>query len=116
MVVINKTKSKTLAESAQICFSPLSQAKGLMFSKPLKKNCLVFAFKNERFVMLHMLFVFSPIDILFLNRKNRVVELRENIKPFTPLIKSKKEVKYVIELPKGTIKKTKTRLNDLIQF
>ena len=116
MKVINKTRSKTLVISAKICSSPISQAQGLMFSKPLKNKCLVFEFKKQKTVYLHMLFVFFPIDILLLDKTKKVIELRQNIKPFAPLIKSKKKAKYVLELPKGTIKRTNTKLKDRLQF
>ena len=116
MKVINKTRRKTIAESAKICPSPLSKAKGLMFSKPLKDKALVFVFKKPKQVVLHTLFVFFPIDIMFLDKKQRVVETIGDVKPFTPLIRSRESVNFVIELPNGTIKRTKTRVKDLIQF
>ncbi|OGM01325.1 hypothetical protein A3K72_03050 [Candidatus Woesearchaeota archaeon RBG_13_36_6] len=99
-----------------MCLSQMAKAMGLMFSKPLKDEGLIFIFKKPRQVALHMFFVFFPIDIIFLDKRRRVIELKEYVKPFTPLIKSRKPASYVVELPKGTIKKTKTKIGDLIQF
>jgi len=45
----------------------------------------------------------------------KVVELKENFKPFT-FYKTKKSVKYAVEVSKGTIKKSKTKLRDLVVF
>lgn len=115
-MIRNKTKSTTLVKTASYCKTIYSQAKGLMFSKPLKDQCLVFVFKNSKKTVLHMFFVFFPIDIVFLNNKKRVVEVMENVKPFTPFIKSKNKAKYIIELPSRTINKSKTNINDLIEF
>lgn len=89
------------------------KAKGLMFSKP---RPLIMVFKKQSKIMLHMLFVFWPIDILFLDKSKLVVDLKEKAKPFQLSIKSKKPAKYVIELPFGTIKKTKTKIGHKITF
>ena len=86
-----------------------------MFSKKIKDKGLVFIFQKARRMDLHMFFVFYPIDVLFLDDDKRVVEIKENFKPFT-VYYSKNKVKYVIELPVGTVDKTKTKLNDNIGF
>lgn len=78
-----------------------------------KQETLVFVFNKEKIVPLHMWFVFYPIDVIYLDADKRVVELKENFKSFsyyTPL----KKAQYVLELEKGTIKKTKTKEKDLI--
>ena len=62
-----------------------------------------------------MLFVFYPIDVLFLNDKKYVVGMKKNFAPFT-FYKSKKKAMYAIELPSGTIKQTKTGIGDKIKF
>ena len=62
-----------------------------------------------------MLFVFYPIDVLFLGKNKVVVEIKESLMPFT-VYTPKNKAKYIIELPQGTIKKTKTVLRDKIKF
>jgi uncharacterized membrane protein (UPF0127 family) len=78
----------------QICDSIWSKASGLMFSK--KKN-LVFVFDQEKRVGLHMLFVFFPIDVLFLDKNKRIIEIKRNFRPFS-FYTSKEKAKYVVEL------------------
>ncbi len=78
----------------KICNSVWSKTRGLMFSK--KRN-LVFVFDEEKRVSLHMLFVFFPIDVLFLDKDKRIVEIKKNFKPFR-VYTSKNKTKYVIEL------------------
>lgn len=51
---------------------------------------------------IHMLFVFFPIDVVWLDKNKKVVDKRENVKPFTPWITPGKAAKYVIELPRNT--------------
>lgn len=81
----------------------------------IKPKPLIFIFKKEKIIPLHMLFVFYPIDILFLNKNKIVAEIKENFKPFS-FYTPKNKAQYVIELPQGTIKKTKTALGDRINF
>jgi uncharacterized membrane protein (UPF0127 family) len=71
----------------------LSQARGLMFSR--KKN-LLFSFKREDSVSLHMLFVFFPIDVLFLDSKKQVVE-KARLFPFSVYFPMKRCM-YLLEL------------------
>ena len=113
MNIKNKTKKTLLAKNAKICKNIFSKGLGLMFSR--KKKTIIFIFKKEKKVPLHMFFVFYPIDVLFLNKNKNVVEKKENFKPFA-FYSPKNKSKYVIELPKATIKKTKTGLGDKIEF
>jgi len=86
------------------CESFFSRLKGLMFSRRLKDHCLLFVLPEERIVDLHMFFVFFSIDVVFLNKKKEIVDLKQNFRPFTVYI-SKKPAKYVLEMPLGTIKR-----------
>ena len=77
----------------KICDSFWSKARGLMFSR--RKN-LIFVFDDEKRRDLHMLFVFFPINVLFLDKHKRVVE-KARLKPFC-FYKSKKKAKYIVEI------------------
>lgn len=112
-MIKNLTEKVIIAKNAKICRNAFSKAIGLMFSK--KPNPLVFIFENEKIVRLHMLFVFFPIDIIFLDKNKQIVELKESLRPFsfyTPKLKAM----YVIELPGGTINRTKSKIGDNIKF
>jgi uncharacterized membrane protein (UPF0127 family) len=85
-----------------------------MFSKKTDKT-LLFIFGKESRVSLHMVFVFYPIDIMFLDEKKKVVELKQGLRPFGFYI-PKNKARYIIESPYGTIKKSKTRIGDKISF
>jgi len=65
-----------------------------MFSR--KRN-LLFVFDKEKRISLHNFFVFFPIDLVFLDKNRRIIEIKHNFKPFT-FYKSKNNVKYVLEL------------------
>lgn len=112
MNIKNITKKTLLAENAKLCASIISKTLGLMFSKP---QSLIFIFKKEKIVPLHMCFVFYPIDVLFLDKNKIAVEMKESFKPFNFYNPNNKSM-YVIELPNGAIKKTKTEIGDKIDF
>lgn len=78
----------------KLCRSMWSKAGGLMFSK--KRN-LIFVFDEEKRISLHMFFVFFPIDVLFLDKNKRIVEIKRKFMPFT-FYQSKKKAKYVVEI------------------
>ncbi|MGB9748424.1 MAG: DUF192 domain-containing protein [Candidatus Woesearchaeota archaeon] len=75
-----------------VCSSVLKKFLGLMFSK--KKN-LLFVFDCEKRISLHMLFVFYPILVVFLDKKMFVVE-KKILKPFT-FYTPKYKAKFVLE-------------------
>jgi uncharacterized protein len=109
-MIANKTKKKTVAKNFILCNTLWSKFMGLMFSGD-NRQFMVFKFNDEKKISLHMMFVFYPIDVVFLDSKKKVVDTKENFKPFS-LYASKKPAKYCIECPKGTIGKTKTKVGD----
>jgi len=68
--------------------------RGLMFRK---KQNLIMIFDKEKKVSLHMFFVFYLIDVLILNEKKEILEIKRNFKPFS-FWNSKEKGKYVAEL------------------
>jgi len=56
-----------------------------------------------------------PIDVLFLDREKTVVGVEENLSPgrFAPV---RWKAKTVLELPAGTIRRTRTQLGDRIEI
>lgn len=114
MPVKNATKKTIVGKNARVLGGILPKFIGLMFSKKTG-NALIFRFKKERIISLHMLFVFYPIDVLFLGKNMAVVDKKENFRPFS-FYSSKKMAMYAVELPEGAIKKTKTEAGDRIVF
>ncbi|MDP2907544.1 MAG: DUF192 domain-containing protein [Nanoarchaeota archaeon] len=97
-------KNKILANKVKHCSNIFSNFKGLRFSKQLKeKHALILVAENESIIetMIDMLFVFFPIDVLWLDKNKRVVDIRRNVKPFTLIVIPKRPAKYIIELKKG---------------
>ena len=78
-----------------------------MFCKSLKFREGIVLVANKEGISntsIHMFFVFFPIDIIWLDKNLRIVDYKQNVKPFTFLVNPNKPAKYVLELPKKSIK------------
>ena len=107
-----RKERESLGEACLIT-SLLGKAKGLMFT--LRPKTLIFASDREEHVPLHMWFVFYPIDVLYLDKKKRIIEVKEGFLPFTVHIPEVRSW-YVVELPKGSVKKHGLEVGDLMHF
>ncbi len=112
--IVNLSRKTVVSSRRRLVSSVLGKAWGLMLSRRVKTS-LVFVLGSEQKIALHMLFVFCPIDVLLLDRNKKVVELKENLKPFA-FYTGRKKAKYVIELPAGSIRSSRTRVGDMIRI
>jgi uncharacterized protein len=97
-----KLNGKVISKG-KLCNDYFSKFRGLMFSKKLKKEnsvILVCDFESRFCCAIHMLFVFFPLDVIFLNKKKEVVDIRKSY-PFVSFIAPKSNSKYVIEMNMG---------------
>lgn len=116
-MALTKQKSKrAIANDAVFCRSAFSKMRGLMFARDDGNRALIMVFDEELFVPLHMLFVFFPIDIIYLDKDKNVVELFRGAKPFISYIRPKRKARYVIELSAGKIKENNIRIGDKLSF
>ena len=113
-MITNESRKIILANNHNLCSSVFSKAKGLMFSFPINDFAIVFPFKKEKKLSLHMFFVFFAIDVLFLNKKGIVVDLKEKFLPFA--LYTSKKASTVIELPCNTINATHTKIGDYVMI
>jgi uncharacterized membrane protein (UPF0127 family) len=112
MRIVNKKNKEIISPNAEACTTYVQKARGLMFSK---QKDLFFQFSKEERVPLHMWFVFYPIDVVYLNKQKKVVEIKEHFKPFTMYF-PKEKAQYVLELPAGTVKKSRIAIADVLGF
>jgi len=114
MIIRNTTRNIVIGKNAVACNDAISKATGLMFSR--KRNIqLILKFEKEKKVSLHMFFVFYSIDVLFLDKRKVVVDMKETFKPFS-VYRSQREAMYAVELPSGAVKKSKTEIGHRIEF
>ena len=92
--------------------------RGLMYRKNKLNDSegVLFIYKNPQKIKMWMKNTYIPLDLLFLNKKFRVIEYKENLKPHdvTTDFSSYKKCKYAIEVNSGTIKKNNIKEGTLI--
>ena len=93
-------KKKGFSAACNVANSILSRARGLMFSSLHWNEGLLFVFPEEEIVDIHMLFVFFPLDVVWLNKKGKIVQIKRNVKPFMPFIAGEKAT-YLLEMKAG---------------
>ena len=100
-----------LAESAALADTAFSRLKGLLGRRGIAAHEAMIITHCRS---IHMFFMKFAIDAVFVNKRGVVVGLVENIKPFrmSPYFFSSS---YVIELPVGKIRETRTRAGDEIK-
>lgn len=120
MKIVNKNKDFVISDNAHIADSLLSRFLGLMFSKP-KDMILVSPREDVVCSSIHMLFMKFPIDVLWLDSRMRVVDIKKKILPLDifkrktwGIYKPRNPAKYVIELGNGKI--GNTEIGDEIEF
>lgn len=106
-VIIN---NQMIGNNIDIADNFFTRLNGLMFKKELKENDgLIINPCNS----IHMFFMNFPLDIVFVNNNNEIVEILEDIKPWR-ISKIYFNADFVIELPTGTIKKKNIQKNQKI--
>lgn len=113
----NNSTNQKIIEKTKLATSFFAKLKGLMLETK-HDYALIFVLEKETIIgaSIHMMFVGFPIDVVYLNSKKQIIDLVENIKPWTLNYSPKKPAKYFIELPQTTIKKTNLKLGQEIEW
>ncbi|MBM3249956.1 MAG: DUF192 domain-containing protein [Candidatus Omnitrophica bacterium] len=112
MQVTNKSKATILATQVEIADTTLRRVKGLLGRKGLNKGqALVIRPCNS----IHTFFMQFPIDVLFMDKNNRVVRALPEVKPWR-LSAVYFAATYTIELPAGAIRESRTQEGDLLEL
>jgi len=62
-----------------------------------------------------MMFMFYPVDLLYLNKDKKVVERKRNLKPFH-LYKPLNKAQYIVEMEDGFIEKNMIYVGETITW
>lgn len=106
MRIINKTSDITLTEHAIQTKNVFEKAVGLIGKEP-QTLILRTHFGIHTFGMTY------PIDVLVLDKHHSVVAIKKSLKPNRIFLWNPR-YDFVIELPKGTIARSKTKIGDTL--
>ena len=62
-----------------------------------------------------MFFVFYPIDVIFLDKDKKIIEIKQKFLPFS-FYNSKKEASCIIELQNGSVDKFRLKIGEKIDI
>jgi uncharacterized membrane protein (UPF0127 family) len=81
---------------------PESNAKGLMFRKNLPNNAgMLFEFEGEEILSFWMKNTYIPLDIIYVDARHQIVDIKHAKPLSTKSLPSKKPAKYVVEVNAG---------------
>lgn len=110
MKIINKTKNTILAKDAIIADTAFKRMRGLLGKNDFKSGeALILKPGNS----IHTFFMRFPIDVLFLDKENRIIKALSSIKPFH-FTNIYFKACLTIELPANTIAASSTQEGDIL--
>ena len=98
--------------------TPKEQMKGLMFMKKIEPDVgYMFYYNPSKIASFWMKNTFVPLDIIFIDKYNRIVYLIEGMVPHdTEKRGYSKQIRYAIEINRGYIKKYNLKHGMTIRF
>lgn len=95
---ITKSTGEVVATRAKRADTFMSRLRGLMFTSPLQpeEGLLI-----EPCTSIHMMFMWYPIDAIFLDKDNRIVACYDALPPWRGISGWHRDAAKVLELPAG---------------
>ena len=116
-MAITKDDGSIVAAEVEYADTMLKQIIGLMFRKSVPESyAMVFTMRRDNREGIHMLFMRFPIDIAFLDKDKRIIDIRQNLKPWTGLAFSHKPFRYAIEIPAGAAARASLKLGERLNW
>jgi hypothetical protein len=112
MIVENTSRGTVLGEAIQVASTAVQRVKGL-----LGRDCLLdgqgLLFRGTS--SLHTFFMQFPIDVVFADKRGKVLKVSRNVGPFK-LVGAPLRAYYAIELPAGAASRSQTHAGDRLKF
>ena len=116
MILIDNSSEKILAHKLEFADSFWSRFRGLMFRRNFDEGeALVFELPHPRKFGVHTFFVFFPIDLVYLDKDKKVLELEEDLSPWR-IYSPDVEASYLVELPAGKVDESGIEIGNELQI
>jgi len=112
LILRNKTSGKVISQDVIMANSFFKRLKGLMFTKELSPQAALYIYPCSE---IHTCFMNYTIDVLYLDSKNLILAVDEEMKPWR-FGKYKKGAVAVIELPGCRAKETQIKVGQVVEF
>ena len=116
-VIINNN-IKDIHFNVEVVRKKIEREKGLMFRKSLNLNRgMLFIFTNESKVNMWMKNTLISLDIIFISKDYKIVDIINNAKAMSKdILTSSVEAKYALEINAGLVKKLNIKIGNNINF
>ena len=112
MKIYNSTQNNIIADEVKVAENFFTRSVGLLCRKSiLPSEALII----KPCCSIHTIFMKFSIDVLFVNKKNEIVALHQNLKPWR-ILPIHLRSHYVIELAAGQIAVNNICLSDIINL
>ncbi len=110
-MLYNNTRDCIVASQVENAFTFFARFKGLMLRASLPEGQ---ALSLAPCPSVHMFFMRFSLDVIFADKDYRVVGIEENLRPWK-ISKTYRNAHFAIELPTGTVSRTRTQVGDLLE-
>jgi uncharacterized membrane protein (UPF0127 family) len=107
---ILRINDTVIGDNIGIADNFFTRFRGLMLKKSLPENTGLMIYPCNS---IHMFFMYFPLDILFVDKNDNIVDYLENFE-INKVSKIYSKARYVVELPAGTIKSKNIQKNQKI--
>jgi len=109
--VLNLTRGTVLATGLEVANTGATRNKGLLGRKGLAPGEGLWIVTCES---VHTFFMQFPIDLVYLDRNNRIKKVRSGVPPWR--LSACLSAHSILELPSGTIRESQTQTGDTLEF
>jgi len=110
-MIYNLSKKKCISRNPVFATSFFGRCRGMIGRDFKGFDAMVF----NRCNAIHTMFMSIPLDVIFLNRENRVCAIYPNVKPWRPALRAG-DAYAVVELPAGTLEQSETKAGDILDL
>ena len=116
--IIIKNNIKDVYFNVEIARKKIDREKGLMFRKNLNlEKGMLFIFPNESKVSMWMKNTLISLDIIFISKNYKIVDIINNAKIMSKeILTSKVKAKYALEINAGLVTKLNIKIGNNIYF
>lgn len=102
--------------TVELALTPEQQARGLMFRESLAEDAgMLFLYPSDRTITMWMRNTLISLDMLFLDRRGRILRIAERTTPLSDAtISSGRPARAVLELPAGSARRLGIRPGDRV--
>jgi uncharacterized membrane protein (UPF0127 family) len=115
MRALNRTRATILCERLQAAGGLAGQSRGLLGRDGLAAGSGMLFRSALPMMWMHMMFMRFPIDIVFLNRENKVIRICHDLRPwrFSPIVLG---ARIALELAAGAAARSSAAIGDTIEL